>query len=191
MKKETVDNILAIGTDLVLKKGYNNLGILEVLETAKIPKGSFYYYFKSKEDFGIQLIKYYSEHSLKILNSYLKDTSKNPRERLLSFFNDMKNVYSDKGFKEGCLLGNCSLELSDVSESFSTVISSELDKWQFCFEDCIIEGQNTGVISADKSSVDMSNFILSGWEGAILRMKSSKNNDAIEVFIQYVSKYIL
>ncbi|WP_420574171.1 TetR family transcriptional regulator C-terminal domain-containing protein [Kordia sp.] len=191
MKKQTVDNILAIGTELVLKKGYNNLGIQEVLTTAKIPKGSFYYYFKSKEDFGVQLIKYYSEYSLKILNHYLKDETKNPRERLLTFFNDMKNVYSANGFKEGCLLGNCSLELSDLSETFSNVIASELDKWQDCFELCIAEGQTSGVIRNDKEAADMANFLLSGWEGAILRMKSSKNDDSIEVYIQFVAEYII
>lgn len=191
MKKETVDNILEIGTSLVLKKGYNNIGIQEVLNTAKIPKGSFYYYFKSKEDFGLQLIKYYSEHSLKVLNRYLQDSSKNPKERIISFFNDMKNIYSNNGYTEGCLLGNCSLELSDISETFSHVIASELDNWQQCFEKCIAEGQQSGHISNNELAKDLANFILSGWEGALLRMKSSKNDDSIETFIQFISKYII
>ena len=191
MKKETVDNILEIGTSLVLKKGYNNIGIQEVLNTAKIPKGSFYYYFKSKEDFGLQLIKYYSEHSLKVLNRYLQDSSKNPKERIISFFNDMKNIYSNNGYTEGCLLGNCSLELSDISETFSHVIASELDNWQQCFEKCIAEGQQSGHISNNELAKDLANFILSGWEGALLRMKSSKNDDSIETFIHFISKYII
>ena len=63
MKTETIDGILEIGADLILKNGYNNVGLNKILETANIPKGSFYYYFKSKEDFGIQVIKYYSENS--------------------------------------------------------------------------------------------------------------------------------
>jgi TetR/AcrR family transcriptional regulator, transcriptional repressor for nem operon len=191
MKKETVDNILEIGTSLVLKKGYNNIGIQEVLNTAKIPKGSFYYYFKSKEDFGLQLIKYYSEHSLKVLNRYLNNPKKNPKERIISFFNDMKNIYSNNGYTEGCLLGNCSLELSDISETFSHVIASELDNWQQCFEKCIAEGQQSGHISNKELAKDLANFILSGWEGALLRMKSSKNDDSIETFIQFISKYII
>jgi TetR/AcrR family transcriptional repressor of nem operon len=45
MKTETIDNILEIGTDLILKNGYNSAGLNKILETAKIPKGSFYYYF--------------------------------------------------------------------------------------------------------------------------------------------------
>ena len=191
MKTETVDNILAIGTDLILKNGYNNVGLNKILETANIPKGSFYYYFKSKEDFGLQVIKFYSENSLTFLKSYLTDGSKNPKERIISFFEDMQNVYIEKEFKEGCLLGNCSLELSDMSEAFSNSVAIELNKWQDCFENCIQEGQNTNNIKNDETSKEMSDFILTSWEGSLLRMKSSKSTESIATFIKFLKKYIL
>lgn len=191
MKEERVNDILAIGTDLVLKKGYNNIGIQEVLDAANIPKGSFYYYFKSKEDFGIKLIKYYSKHSLSILNQYLVDMQKEPKERIISFFKDMRDVYTNNGFKEGCLLGNCSLELADLSETFSNAIATELNIWQEVFKKCITEGQSTGNIKSEQSAKDLANFLLTGWEGALLRMKSAKNDDSINVFIQFISEYIL
>ncbi|MBV1888600.1 MAG: TetR/AcrR family transcriptional regulator [Urechidicola sp.] len=191
MKTETIDNILEIGADLILKNGYNNVGLNKILETANIPKGSFYYYFKSKEDFGIQVIKYYSENSLSFLNSYLTDDSKNPKERIISFFEDMQNVYMTKEYKEGCLLGNCSLELSDMSEAFSNSVASELSKWQECFEKCIQEGQDDKTIKKDESAKEMSDIVLTTWEGSLLRMKSSKNTESITTFIKFLNKYIL
>ena len=36
--------------------GYTNTGLLEILEVCKIPKGSFYYYFKNKEDLSLKKI---------------------------------------------------------------------------------------------------------------------------------------
>ncbi|WP_161791972.1 TetR/AcrR family transcriptional regulator [Psychroserpens jangbogonensis] len=191
MKTKTIDNILEIGTDLILKNGYNNVGLNKILETANIPKGSFYYYFKSKEDFGIQVIKFYSENSIAFLNSYLTDRSKHPKDRIISFFVDMQNLYVTKDFKEGCLLGNCSLELSDMSEAFSSSVANELSKWQDCFEICIQEGQDQGNIKQDESAKVMSDFILTTWEGSLLRMKSSKNIDSIKIFINFLKKYIL
>jgi TetR/AcrR family transcriptional repressor of nem operon len=191
MKTETIDNILEIGTDLILKNGYNNIGLNKILEAANIPKGSFYYYFKSKQDFGIQVIKFYSENSLTFLNGYLTDASKEPKERIISFFEDMQKVYVDKEFKEGCLLGNSSLELSDMSEAFSNSVAYELNKWQDCFELCIKEGQDANTIKKEESAKDMSDFILTTWEGSLLRMKSSKNTDSIATFIKFLKKYIL
>jgi TetR/AcrR family transcriptional repressor of nem operon len=46
----------------------------------------------------------------------------------------MEKVHVDKEFKEGFLLGNSSLELSDMSEAFSNSVANELNKWQDCFE---------------------------------------------------------
>lgn len=191
MKKDTVNHILEVGTDLFLKNGYGNVGLNRILDTAGIPKGSFYYYFKSKEDFGLQVIRFYSENSLVILKSYLTNTTMDPKTRILSFFKDMRDVYAQKGFTEGCLLGNCSIELSDVSSAFSAAVADELDRWQYCFEDCIAAGQEDGSIKKDKSAQDMAAYILSGWEGALLRMKSSKKPDAIDVFVEFITKYIL
>jgi TetR/AcrR family transcriptional repressor of nem operon len=103
----------------------------------------------------------------------------------------MQNVYADKHFKEGCLLGNCSLELSDMSEAFSNSVANELNKWQDCFELCIKEGQDSNTIKKEESAKDMSDFILTTWEGSLLRMKSSKNTDSISTFIKFLKKYIL
>ncbi|GAA3639980.1 TetR/AcrR family transcriptional regulator [Flavivirga jejuensis] len=191
MKKDTVNNILAIGAALVLKKGYNNVGIQEILDTAAIPKGSFYYYFKSKEDFGLQLIKYHSEHSISILESHLKDTSINPRERILVFFKKMREMYVKNEFKEGCLLGNCSLELSDQSEALRTTVAAGLELWDDRFESCIAEGQQNHVIKKEKTPKDMASFIITGWEGALLRMKSSRSSRSIDVYIEFLDDYIL
>ncbi|WP_437373844.1 TetR family transcriptional regulator C-terminal domain-containing protein [Maribacter litoralis] len=191
MKKETVESILEIGTDLILKNGYHSVGLNKILKEANIPKGSFYYYFKSKEDFGLQVIKFYSEKSLTILKSYLDNDTKNHKERIISFFKDMQEVYKTKGYKEGCLLGNCSTELSDFSESFSISVANELSVWEKCFENCIQEGQIEGNIKISESPKILSDLILTMWEGALLRMKSAKNVESIETFILYLEKYTL
>lgn len=191
MKTETIDTILEIGTDLILKNGYNNVGLNKILQAANIPKGSFYYYFNSKEDFGVQVIEYYSKNSLVFLKSYLTDASKNPKERIITFFEDMQHVYVEKKFNEGCLLGNCSIELSDMSEAFSNSVANEFNKWQACFETCIQEGHDTSTIKKTTSAKDMSDFVLTTWEGSLLRMKSSKNTDSISIFINFLKNHLL
>lgn len=191
MKTNTIENILEIGTNLILQKGYNHVGLQEILKTANIPKGSFYHYFKSKEDFGIKVIQYYSKNSLDILETYLSDQKKTPKERIISFFTDMRNVYQQKSYNEGCLLGNCSLELSDLSDAFSQAIASEFALWQTKIENCVAEGQETKMIKNDESAENMANYILTTWEGSLLRMKSAKSGESIDVFIHYLSKYIL
>lgn len=189
-KKEAIEHILEVGTELISKNGFNNVGLQQILTAAKIPKGSFYYYFKSKEDFGLQVMGYYSEKSLEILKSYLASKDKAPRERLLSFFRDMRDVYQTKEFTEGCLLGNCGLELSDVKASYALKVSEELDKWEAPIKGCIEEGQQNDSISTQTDSTKLAAFILNSWEGALLRMKSKKSAYPLDIFIDMVDNII-
>ena len=42
-------HILRTGQQLIACKGFAGVGLTEMLKAAEIPKGSFYYYFESKE----------------------------------------------------------------------------------------------------------------------------------------------
>jgi TetR/AcrR family transcriptional repressor of nem operon len=64
MKADAKTRLLRTGARIVHQKGFNDAGLQEILEEAQVPKGSFYFYFKSKEDFGLQLIDYYADFFL-------------------------------------------------------------------------------------------------------------------------------
>ena len=53
---ETKARLLEVGRCIFSEKGYNHTGIEAILQAAGVPKGSFYNYFASKEDFGLQVI---------------------------------------------------------------------------------------------------------------------------------------
>jgi TetR/AcrR family transcriptional regulator, transcriptional repressor for nem operon len=57
-RNTTRDDIIRVGLEILGEKGFNSCGIDAVLKTAKIPKGSFYYYFPSKEEFGLAVLDY-------------------------------------------------------------------------------------------------------------------------------------
>ena len=101
MKTDTKAKILKEGARSVYQKGYNATGLQEVLTAAGVPKGSFYFYFTSKEDFGLQLIDYYTARYLNRLDRYLQDRSKPPLQRLRDYFRDMISSYENNDFKGG------------------------------------------------------------------------------------------
>lgn len=191
MKTEVRDNILDIGVEIIINKGYHNVGIQEILNEANIPKGSFYHYFKSKEDFGTQIVKHYSKKKIEVFESCINDMSKSAKERFISFFSQMKEDFISKEYREGCLIGNCSIELSDNSEVFMAVVAHEFDKWHKLFENAIIKVQESNKIKSDKSATDIAEFVVNSWEGALLRMKSSKSAKPLENFIDFLTTQIL
>src|SRR5262245_9492742 len=103
-KQDTKQHILETGQALILRKGYSATGLNEILEQAAIPKGSFYYYFSSKEDFGLQMIDAYEQMNRGRFLGVLQDTTHSPLERLRLFFERTISFLSGFDFTQGCLL---------------------------------------------------------------------------------------
>lgn len=190
MSSKKKNHILDVGLDLIIRKGYHHLGIQEILDEANIPKGSFYYYFKNKEDFGLQAIEHYHLRIEELLDQYLNLTEHNPKLRLMNFFNKMKKLYSDENFRIGSLFGNFSQEMSGLNDSYSAALEYRFKYLEKRFYDVILEGQETGDINKVLPAHHIASFMVNAWEGALLRMKSGRNDDAINLLIEYIKYYL-
>ncbi|MFX5693019.1 TetR family transcriptional regulator C-terminal domain-containing protein, partial [Acinetobacter baumannii] len=72
---------------------------------------------------------------------------------------------------------------SDQSEVLRKELVVVMRKWRDMFAACIESGQNNGEITKKHSAVDLAELFLSGWNGAILRMKTLKSTEPLEVFV--------
>jgi TetR/AcrR family transcriptional repressor of nem operon len=97
----TKEKILTVGAEIIHRKGFNNTGIQEILKAAEVPKGSFYFYFKSKEDFGLNLIDFFGNILFAKSDEYLNDSRGTPIERLRRFFNEFLTYFQENDFKGG------------------------------------------------------------------------------------------
>jgi TetR/AcrR family transcriptional repressor of nem operon len=69
---ENKRNILMAGRAIIAQKGFSAVGLSEILAAAAIPKGSFYHYFGSKEQYGRELIEHYVAGYLELLERVLR-----------------------------------------------------------------------------------------------------------------------
>jgi len=53
-------------------RGYTRVGLAEVVAAAQVPKGSFYHYFKSKDEFGQAVLDQYFSDYLKVVGTLLE-----------------------------------------------------------------------------------------------------------------------
>ena len=67
----TKATLIDVGTRLILEQGYHQTGIQDVLRAAGVPKGSFYYYFPSKEAFAREVIAQFAAAYLARLEQYV------------------------------------------------------------------------------------------------------------------------
>ena len=188
---DTRNHIIQTGADLIGQKGFGATGINAVLTAAGVPKGSFYHYFSSKHDFGLAVIDTFAEEYDAKLDRILNDTSRTCVDRLRAYFDTGFETMTGCEYTRGCLIGNLGQELAGQNEAFRQRLDTVFASWEKRFEQCLAEAQRAGDISAGIDPADAASFLLSGWEGAILRSKVLKSTEPMERFVRVFFKQCL
>lgn len=183
-KKDTRSDIIKIGTELISRLGFNATGIDAILKEAAVPKGSFYHYFKSKEDFGLAVIDRFAEGFERRLETFLDDEEVTPLNRIRNFLETGLARVSQNRCTRGCLIGNLGQEMADRNELFRARLDDVFSMWKVRFAACLTEAQQQGELPQDRDAELLAGFILSGFEGAILRAKVMKSPQPIRDFIE-------
>ncbi|XKH59674.1 TetR/AcrR family transcriptional regulator [Halomonas sediminis] len=178
----TRDRLIEAGAELIAQHGYNATGINAVLKASGVPKGSFYHYFSSKEDFGLAVIVSFAEAYDEALAQLLEDTSVTPLERLRRYFAAGRADMLTCDHARGCLIGNLGQELAGQSDVFRDTLDKVFQRWEHRLVTCLNDAQVVGEIAVDIDTHDLASFILAGWEGAILRAKTLKSVTPMQRF---------
>ncbi len=194
MKTKSCDkkkDIIEIGTELIAMNGYNATGIDAVLRKAGVPKGSFYHYFRSKEDFGLAVIDQFAEQYDRKLAAFFEDTAFPPLTRIRNYFEHSLAHMTQNQFTKGCLIGNLGQELADQNERFRARLEIIFQSWKKRFSVCLKQARDRDELAADVDPDVLAEFILAAWEGAILRTKVMKSSDSMQNFIDTLFRIVL
>jgi TetR/AcrR family transcriptional repressor of nem operon len=174
MALETREQLLRHGMAMLLRHGYNDLGIAALLEETQIPKGSFYHHFKSKEDFGLQAIDLYMTEVHAGLDQCLGDKQRSPVHRVRHFFELSEQKYRTEGYL-GCLLGGLGQELSGISPAFSRKVEECFNQIARRIAACLREAIGQGELPKNTDPDKMAQLLVNCWEGAALRSRLRRN----------------
>lgn len=191
MKMDTKSRILKAGARIVDLKGFYGTGLAEVLAAAKVPKGSFYFYFKNKEDFGLHLIDYFADYLRAKAADFYRDESLPHLERIRCIFSFQAESFRKSNFKGGCPIGNLSLEMGDRNDRFREKLNQFFTDMKRDLTVCLKHAREVGEIPESIDVEDAANFIVSSWEGALMQMKVSKSTVPHEVFDRMIFKRLL
>ncbi|MGZ5012276.1 MAG: TetR family transcriptional regulator C-terminal domain-containing protein [Methylobacter sp.] len=170
------ENLLNQGVTLLMEQGYHGTGLKEILEAVQIPKGSFYNYFGSKENFGAEVIQHYIEPFIRQLTLHLQQSNGDALGALERYFNEGISELEKANFKGGCLLGNLMGELGDTSDICRKSLQSALNRYRDLLQSGLEQAQQQGTVRTDKSADDMADLLVNTWQGALLRMKIEKSS---------------
>ena len=179
------ENLLEVGERLFLNSSFNCVGLNDILKQAEIPKGSFYHYFDSKEDLGLQVIEHYHRSNYAALQDLLQDASLSPYQQLRAFYENNISHFSEIGYCQGCLMANLSQEIADVNENLRCKIASLSKQTVDAVAGCIEKMENNELNLAHLRPFEAAQILMNSWQGAIMKMKLEKSREALDVFMKF------
>lgn len=176
------DFLLEAGIKVMATRGYNGTSIQDIVDAADVPKGSFYTYFKSKEDFALAAIDMVAEERIKSTKRLVNDRSIAPLARLKMFF-ESSIPGCDSNVNGGCFIGNMCQEMSDSNETIRLKVRQMMRNKTQMIEDLLDEARLDGSLKSTVSSSLLAEFLFNAWEGTLMRMKATKCREPLDAFI--------
>lgn len=184
----TKERIIEAGSSAMSAKSFNGCGLKEILDTADVPKGSFYHYFKSKEDLGVAVIEESAERHAEFLREHLSDRKMKPLQRVLTMFEQMRDHYVESGPMRECVIAKLALEVAQLSEPMRLAIKYAYDNWAALIARVLTEAKAAGEISDAQNPEELADFLVNAWEGCTLRMQIDQNTEALDQFMNRVAR---
>lgn len=171
------ERILAAAQSLIEQRGYSALGVAEICKAAGVPKGSFYYFFDSKEELALTVL---DEHWAGRRDAWtgILGGDRPPLERLRRLFEateaEQRAGQQTCGTVSGCLFGNLTLEMSNQTEAIRARLQGIFDAQVDMVGSLIDEARERGeVVVSDTHQAARS--IVAQLEGQVLFAKLYNN----------------
>lgn len=183
--------LIATGLETLTEFGFSATGIDTILKKVGVPKGSFYHYFKSKDDYGLAVIDAYNAYFVTKLTRYLNQQDVPHLERLINFTQSAARGMQKYNFNRGCLIGNLNQELNHLSDEFKDKLLHSYQLWQLQVQNCIEGAQQQKQVHKSIDAAQMSEFFWVGWEGAVMRAKLIKSAQPLMIYTEMFLRALL
>lgn len=188
----TKERILDAAEEIMWKRGFHSTGLNEILKAVGVPKGSFYHWFESKEDFGVELLKHYidratdeNDHAL-----FSSEVEEAPMPRLLNFLQSSIVKFEEHEQRCPCLVLKLASEVTDLSEPMREVLSKGMGTWLKLLAGVFDEAKLMGHISKKVDSQQEAEIIRDLWAGAIQRATICKSTQPMEFALDFIAQRI-
>ena len=189
MKKgeESRQRLIECAAELFWKNGYSATGISEILKQTDLPKGSFYFYFKSKDDLATAVTEYYQKILLEqFQNSSQKNNWKSFIEEIFDFLSERTNGHTFAG----CPYAVMGMETALSKPALASVFMEGLKKIEQIFQEVLLYSglppEHAKILSQRMLSIYQGYLLLGRISNNTFFLKNARKN-MLEMYREYRS----
>lgn len=191
-RRRTREKLVRAGLAAVLESGWAATSVERVLTTVGVPKGSFYHYFASKDEFGYALLETYQAFTLNRLERCFERSAAagTLTHQLAAFLFEASQSMRRYRWRRGCLVGVLGQELAGLHDGFRTRLHASVCQWESVLATAIRHAQHRGEVSASVDAERLSRSFWASWEGAVLRARLSRSAAPLVVAVEDFDRLI-
>ncbi len=186
---QTRKRILRAATDLFLERGYGASGMAEILGRANANSGSFYYFFRSKEDLLSAVLDRYQKILYPVLLEPIWKTTKDPIERIFRLLGKYRELIRDSECSYGCPIGRLALEIGAGQAAIHRKVAANFDAWKAAVEQCLKEAKSRGQFPKTADCKRLACLVLSVMEGGVMQSRSYGSVRPFDLSVEELRHY--
>ena len=172
--KHDINDVIREGSALIQRRGYHAVGVNDVLRVTGIPKGSFYNFFKSKEDFAEAILDAYGADYAKWVRELVGEDEEGPGgpdgpsgrraiDRVDDFYRALINANEADDFNRGCLIAKLSNELARESDRLAEVCERNFQLLIGGLTEVLEQAQEEGDVRDDYTAEQLAEYCHAGF----------------------------
>lgn len=184
------EKFIAVAQQLMLAKGYTATSVDEVCQLAGLSKGSFFYYFESKEELGkAALNDFYSRQKQGLqVAPFRKDAD--PLARVIGLIDFLIQAFRNPEIPKSCLIGNFSQELSTTHVEIRSLCAKHFTDWAGEVQSDLDEAAARYALQSSLDTQSIADHLIAVIEGSLILYKAKKDAAVIEKNLEHLKFYI-
>lgn len=177
--KDVRRQVLDTAHKIISTKAYSAVGLNEILKASGVPKGSFYYYFGTKEAFGVELLEGYFDDYIAHIEPILTQSDKPAVARVADYFNYWLDTQSSSDLAARCLVVKLGAEVCDLSEAMRTSLEKGTSRVIARLTQVLEEGVTDASLPAHFDPANLAATLYHLWLGASMHSKITRNSEPL------------
>jgi TetR/AcrR family transcriptional regulator, transcriptional repressor for nem operon len=173
LSSSTRDRIILAAVELFYSQGYEATGMAQLLKKARANSGSFYFFFKSKEDVLDAVLDWYLVNLEPILIHPVYSATEDPIERIFLLLDGYRQKILMTHFTFTCPIGRLALEIDPARRKIHQKIAANFNGWTAAVRRCLDDAADRFPANTDFDQI--AQFVLTVMEGGVMQSRAHRS----------------
>lgn len=188
---KTKEKLLSCAQELMLAKGFAATSLEAICTKAKLTKGCFFHYFKSKEELGKAVLEHFCCSSRqKMKEGCCSKDRQDPLECVYGYVDFAIKLSRDPASKKGCLIGTFAQELSDTYPEIRSLCADGFSEWSEMIRTDLCKAKTKYAPKANFDCQSLAEYFIAVLEGSQILARAKRDTRIMEKNLRHFKHYL-